>query len=146
MIINLDLVFEALCRTCCFLPIQAHLQGSENLFLNTYHKVMQVQVFLEFTSMKSRIYSCISLKYTAAITWVSKLGDTREFKQDLLVKGTKLLHMYYDHNSSNTIPLWKRLRKNQVIYWHFQSQESVRGEKRVHDLWKESQIWEEQSY
>lgn len=74
-------------------------------FLNTYHKIMQVEwrikVFLEFTSMKSRIYSCITLKYSAAITWMSNLGDTREFiHQDLLVKGTQLLHMY----------LWSQLK------------------------------------
>lgn len=40
--------------------------------------------------MKSRIYACITLQYSAATTSMSNLCDPREFiHQDLLVKGTK---------------------------------------------------------
>lgn len=121
-----------------FFPFR-HICRDQRLFLNTYHKIMQaewrIKVFLEFFSMKSRIYSCITLKYSAAITWMSNLGDTREFiHRDLLVKGTKLLHVYLWSQFTNTIPLSKWPRKNEVIYWSFRSQEWVRVGKRIRDL------------
>ena len=99
MFIRLHLVFWSFCAEHVVLFPFRYICMDQRIFcFNAYHKIMLVkwrtEVFLEFTSMKPRIYICITLKCSAAITWMSNLRDTREFiHRDLLVKGTDLLHL-----------------------------------------------------